>query len=45
MGRVLVAYFSATGRTKKAAMGLAAAVGGDIYEIMPAEPYTKADLN
>lgn len=41
----LVAYFSATGTTAKAAKVLAKAVGADLYEIKPAIPYTSADLN
>ena len=41
----LVAYFSATGTTAKAAKALADAVGRDLYEIRPAVPYTSADLN
>ena len=41
----LVAYFSATGTTAKAAKALAKAVGGDLYEIKPAVPYTSADLD
>ena len=41
----LVAYFSATGTTAKAARMLAKAMGGDLYEIRPAVPYTSADLN
>ena len=41
----LVAYFSATGTTAKAANALAKAVGGELYEIRPAVPYTSADLN
>lgn len=41
----LVAYFSATGTTAKAAKALANAVGGALYEIKPAVPYTSADLN
>ena len=41
----LVAYFSATGTTAKAAKALANAVGGQLYEIKPAIPYTSADLN
>ena len=36
----LVAYFSATGTTAKAAKALAKAVGGELYEIKPAIPYT-----
>lgn len=41
----LIAYFSATGTTAKAAKVLANAVGGTLYEIKPAVPYTSADLN
>ena len=41
----LVAYFSATGTTAKAAKALAKAVGAQLYEIRPAVPYTSADLN
>lgn len=45
MSKTLVAYFSATGMTAKAAASLAAAVAGDLYEIKPAVPYTRKDLN
>ena len=45
MGKKLVAYFSASGTTKKAAEIIAAAVDADLYEILPKQPYTKADLN
>lgn len=45
MNRILVAYFSASGITAKAAKTLAAAIDGDLYEIKPAVPYTRADLN
>lgn len=41
----LVAYFSASGTTAKAAKMLAKAAGADLYEIKPAVPYTSADLN
>lgn len=43
--RILVAYFSASGVTAKAAEKLAEAVGADIYEIKPEIPYTSGDLN
>ena len=43
--KVLIAYFSATGTTKKVAQNLAKATGGDLYEIKPAVLYTSADLN
>lgn len=45
MGKKLVAYFSASGMTKKAAERLAKAAGADLFEIKPAIPYTDADLN
>ncbi|MCD8214970.1 MAG: NAD(P)H-dependent oxidoreductase [Clostridiales bacterium] len=45
MMKKLTAYFSASGVTEKAAKTLAEAVGSDIFEIKPAVPYTKADLN
>ena len=41
----LVAYFSATGTTAKAAKLLADAVGAELYEIRPAVPYTRTDLD
>lgn len=41
----LVAYFSASGTTAKAAKVLASAADADLYEIKPAVPYTHADLN
>ena len=45
MSKKLVAYFSASGVTKKAAELLAKAAEADIYEITPKVPYTSADLN
>lgn len=45
MSTKLVAYFSASGVTGKAAKELAEAVKADIYEIKPAVPYTSADLD
>lgn len=44
-GKTLVIYFSATGNTKAAAEAIAAATGGDLLELEPAEPYTSADLD
>lgn len=41
----LVAYFSASGTTAKAAKALAKAAGAELYEIKPAISYTSADLN
>ena len=45
MSKALVAYFSATGRTKKVAEGLAKDLGAELYEIKPEVKYEKADLN
>ena len=45
MSKTLVAYFSASGTTQRAADKLAKAAGADLYEIRPAVPYTRADLN
>ena len=44
-GRVLVAYFSATGNTEAVANDIAQAAGGDLFGITPAEPYTSEDLD
>lgn len=43
--KVLVAYFSATGTTKGVAVHIANGLNADIYEIVPEEPYTDADLD
>ena len=43
--QVLVAYFSATGTTKGVAENIAGGLGADLYEIVPEEPYTDADLD
>ena len=43
--KILVAYFSCTGRTKAVAEKIAELTGGDLYEIVPSDPYTSADLN
>lgn len=43
--KILVAYFSATGTTKTLAEYIADGLNADIYEIVPKEPYTDADLN
>ncbi len=45
MGKTLVAYFSASGTTARVAKELTRAAGADLYEIKPAVPYTKVDLN
>ncbi len=45
MAKALVAFFSASGVTKKLASNLADAIGADLFEIVPEKPYTDADLN
>ena len=42
---VLVVYFSCTGTTRGVAERIAALTGGDLAEIVPAQPYTDEDLN
>lgn len=43
--KVLVAYFSATGNTRKIANDVAEIMGGKLHEITPAEAYTEKDLD
>lgn len=43
--KILVAYFSATNTTEGVAKEIADSLSADLYEIMPEEPYTDADLN
>ncbi len=45
MSKGLVAYFSASGNTKKIAEMVAEEGGFDLHEIAPEKEYTKADLN
>lgn len=45
MSKKLIAYFSATGVTKKVALKLAEVVGADAFEIKPAVAYTNKDLD
>ena len=45
MSKKLVAYFSASGSTAKLAKNLAAAADAALYEIRPAVPYERRDLN
>ena len=45
MKKTLIVYFSATGNTKRAAEKLAKEFNADLFEIVPAEPYTAADLD
>ena len=41
----LVTFFSAEGNTAKLAKEFAARIGADVFEIVPKEHYTKADIN
>lgn len=43
--KILIAYFSATGTTARAAEKIADVTGGDLYEIIPAQHYTSTDLD
>lgn len=43
--KILVAYFSATNTTEGVAEHIANGLNADIYEIVPEEPYTDADLD
>ncbi len=43
--KILVAYFSCTGNTKKAALEVAELLKADTFEIVPAQAYTSDDLN
>ena len=45
MGKLLVAYFSASGTTAELGKRFSKAAEADIYEIKPEVPYTRADLN
>lgn len=44
-GKILVAYYSATGSTEKVAQGIARETGADTFVITPVQPYTSDDLN
>lgn len=43
--RILVAYFSATGTTARAAQIVSNVTGGQLYAIIPAQSYSSADLD
>lgn len=45
MGKVLVAYFSASGNTEAVAKTIADYMDGDIFELIPVDEYTSEDLN
>ena len=43
-GNTLVVYYSATGNTEEAAGSIANLTGGDLFELVPVNPYTSEDL-
>lgn len=42
---ILVIYFSASGNTERVANHIAQATSGELFELIPVNPYTDADLN
>lgn len=44
-GKTLVVYFSATGNTKNVAQYIASATDGDLFELVPKEPYSDENLD
>lgn len=44
-GKILVAYYSATGSTKAVAETIAETTGADLFEITPKDPYSDDDLD
>lgn len=44
-GKILVAYYSATGSTKAVAETIAETTGADLFEISPKDPYSDDDLD
>lgn len=44
-GKTLVVYYSATNHTEAVAQTIADHMGGDLFEIVPTQPYTDTDLN
>ena len=44
-GKTLIVYYSASGNTEEVADHIASVTGGDLFEIVPAEIYSDADLD
>lgn len=45
MNKILICYFSATGKTKVVAHNITKVIGGDLFEIVPSIKYTENDLD
>ncbi len=45
MDNALIVYFSTTGTTEGIAKDIAEITRGDLYQLLPADPYTSSDLN
>ena len=43
--KILVAYYSASGTTKAVAQKIASYLGADLFEVVPKDDYTSADLD
>ena len=43
--KILVAYYSASGTTKSVAQKIASYLGADLFEVVPKDDYTSADLD
>lgn len=44
-GKTLIVYYSASGNTEDVANHIASVTGGDLFEIVPTEIYSDADLD
>ena len=44
-GKTLAVFFSASGNTERVAEGIAGITGGELFELVPVEPYTDEDLD
>lgn len=45
MSKILVAYYSAQGHTKRAAKIVAERLGADLFELRPTKPYEESDFD
>lgn len=44
-GKTLIVYYSATGNTKEVSQYIASVTKGDMFELVPEQPYSDNDLN